>query len=461
MLVVAAAVSCTGAAAPLAQIVVTIDTNTPVVDQLATRPELSSDASVDSLHVEILDDNSNTSSSIDLPAPDPIEWPVSFGIIADRGAGQIVHVRVRAYNAAFVRASDPQTLSSSAGVIIDRLIDVTASTGVVSAFVVLSGDCFGAAATLATTRLPAVTCIDATQPTALPSAGVTVGSQVPASTSAGTWPAAIAQPCAGSPPKGAACIQGGVTFLGSLSLSGIENALTLGDTTPLRPARLDPYFLDVTEFTVGSYRKLVLAGSVTASPNSPLAPSTGCTWLGSTDATNDMLPLNCVEPSTAAAACAALGGALPTEARWEHAARGRGRGFSYPWGNTEPMCCSASYAGNGETTCPDEGLSPVGTHASSSTCAGPLDVSPDGIEDLAGNVNEWMSDVYGSYAGPCWDTPIRTNPSCTTGSPQQVSRGGNLFDTEPYLLSAMRGLHIAGTAGVSEGFRCAYEAGPP
>jgi formylglycine-generating enzyme required for sulfatase activity len=89
-------------------------------------------------------------------------------------------------------------------------------------------------------------------------------------------------------------------------------------------------------------------------------------------------------------------------------------------------------------------------------------VSPDGIEDLAGNADEWASDNYESYGGPCWDTPIRTDPTCDDpDSSENVTRGGNALSLEQSLLSAMRTFHVPGTAGPTRGFRCAYGATSP
>ena len=72
---------------------------------------------------------------------------------------------------------------------------------------------------------------------------------------------------------------------------------------------------------------------------------------------------------------------LLTEAEWERAARGGAGGREYPWGNEAPSPRRANY---------DEGKvghpTPVGLY--------PLGATPEGIQDLAGNVWEWCEDWY-------------------------------------------------------------------
>ena len=85
----------------------------------------------------------------------------------------------------------------------------------------------------------------------------------------------------------------------------------------------------------------------------------------------------------AAAYCKFMGKRLPTEFEWEKAARGT-EGFKYPWGNEWEPDRSNTY----ETPPPEPAN------------IGQLnDVSPFGVHDMLGNVQEWTSSEYKPYKG--------------------------------------------------------------
>lgn len=233
------------------------------------------------------------------------------------------------------------------------------------------------------------------------------------------------------------------------------------DSTPAHQVTLDPYQIEVTEVTTTQYVAFL-------------------NWMGPESHKNGCLGQPCVntsleQPETsyinydgeqysvknpqfysnhpvtqvtwwgAEAYCNAIGRRLPTEAEWEHAARGPDN-YYYPWGfEFDPSRAMSSI---NETP----GTVPVTQY--------PTGASPYGALNMAGNVEEWVQDWYSpSYYSEIATNPtLALNPQGPISGTERVLRGGS-WDTIPIFLRSMhRRSHAPGEPTPSIGFRCVSDA---
>jgi formylglycine-generating enzyme required for sulfatase activity len=174
-------------------------------------------------------------------------------------------------------------------------------------------------------------------------------------------------------------------------------------------------------------------------------------------------PANCLTFEQAAAVCRYRDARLPSEAEWEYAARGSD-GRIYPWGDAAP----GPAQGNGcgvecrrwhERVRLDAPFDRVlydaddGYEGSAPVGAFPAGKTREGVEDLIGNVSEWVADPFRPYQGAAQDAD--------DASKMRVIRGGSFLGGSPQQMDAAARVPMHATVrSPAVGFRCAARANP-
>lgn len=226
-----------------------------------------------------------------------------------------------------------------------------------------------------------------------------------------------------------------------------------------------PFYLGTREVTNAEFRRFkpdhpsgVLEGVDLSGDTQPVVRVTWeqaaeyCNWLS---AQAGLPPAYARRDGKLAAEPGARGYRLPTEAEWELAARHDGRATTrkYPWGAALPVPPRAANLADsaarsllgavlGDYTDGFPATAPVGSFAA----------SPLGLHDLAGNVAEWVQDLYEIPA----PAPARDPEGPATGAHHVIRGSSFMHSTVTELRASFR--DYGGPARPDLGFRVARSA---
>ena len=223
-------------------------------------------------------------------------------------------------------------------------------------------------------------------------------------------------------------------------LMGSPEGQGRADEWPQRSVYLDAFMIDQVEVTNERYMRFVKATGHRTPPNpygtGPLQSIAGI----------EHLPVVQTTWYDAKAYCGWAKKRLPTEAEWEKAARGTD-GRLYPWGNDPPTPKRANFD---REWAEEKTLHAVG--------ALPGGDSPYGVQDMAGNAREWVSDWYD--AEYYQQAPDRNPQGPTKKGVVRSIRGGSWHSPAADLTTAARGRGGFALQTHGTGFRCARSVEP-
>lgn len=199
---------------------------------------------------------------------------------------------------------------------------------------------------------------------------------------------------------------------------------------PRHPVTLNAFWMNRNQVTNAQYAKCVKAKAC----NPPIRKEINPHYYDPAYARH---PVVYISWENAVQYCRWVGGRLPTEAEWEYAAGGGKR--TYPWGDRYPYPDLANISDRVGTTVK------VGSY--------PDGASPFGVQDMGGNVREWVADWYDPNY---YDRSPKENPTGPKKGEKKVLRGAGYNDPPEYSAVYHRLAHVPGSPGANRGFRCAF-----
>ena len=275
--------------------------------------------------------------------------------------------------------------------------------------------------------------------------------QAPASEDPAQDPAieATAPPPPAPPPEappGMAFVPGGEFWMGRVHFFLVD---AIGwferdrqDNTPAHRVHLDAFFIDQNEVTNEEYAKFVEA-------TGSLKP-----WQwpkGEISEGDEKIPAYNVGWEEADAYCAWAGKRLPTEAEWEKAARGGLDRKKFPWGN-EGLGLEG-YEANDDSIAAQTGNRAHTNYPFGPAAVGSYPSNAYGLNDMSGNVWEWVNDWY--YRNYYSISPLE-DPQGPQEGKYKIIRGGGWSDSDDRnLMNHFRSYADPEVRSTTVGFRCA------
>jgi formylglycine-generating enzyme len=443
---------------PAGQVVLYVDTDAIVRPAPDAEPDPSTlSPLVDRARIEVLRDGQLLRGSARVVPIDKAmlqERRLSFGIVPPPGVDGVA-VRVRLFRADRVFFDEPE-----AGITLDTTVAVppVGRDGIAELSVLLRTEDFG-----------------------LRVGPVEASPGRHAESLVGTWRGGHRVPCDEDARPGETCVPGTAFFFGNPQFRGRR---VTDDISEERLVFVSPFFLDVTEVTVGRFRSQWPSLEGKVAPPTRREESPYCTWTDDTTVEADALALNCVPWDTAFAYCESIGKALPTEAELELVTSGLGEEWGFPWGDDEPDCADAVWGLAGIQEAAIEEVRRGSDHCrhGRGVAAGPLspgqgqrDKIPSAvlrnlgggeILDLGGNLAEWSRDVWARPSDEFWRgvrpmvDPLSSVSNDADGDARAV-RGGDWASTALTTRGGYRRRARTDERSTTIGFRCARPAQVP